>query len=820
MNYKDLVSSMTLEEKCSLLSGKSQFTSQDIPRLGIPSMYLSDGPHGVRKQAGAADHLGLNPSLQATCYPTSATMANAWDVELGEQLGQYLGAETAAQGVNVLIGPGLNIKRSPLCGRNFEYFSEDPYLSGKMAASYVRGIQAKGVAACPKHYAANSQETRRLHNDSVVDERALREIYLTGFEIAVKEGKPLSIMSAYNKINGTYANEHKQLMQDILVEDWGFDGFVVTDWGGSNDRVDGLVMGNQLEMPATNGNSDREVEQAVADGRISESLVDQRVEEFLRILFSTQLPKDVPDCDWDAHHAFARKAAESTIVLLKNDDGILPLKAGTRVAVIGDFAETPRYQGAGSSAVNPTKVDTALGMLMNSGLDVVGFSTGFNRHGGEDASKLQAAVKLAAQVDVVLLYMGLDEILEVEGMDRANMRIRRNQVDVLKAIKAVNSSIVVVLSGGAPIELPWYEDCTAIIHGYLGGQAGAGAMVDALLGKITPSGKLAETWPMKLEDTPCHKYFPGQERTAEYRESVFVGYRYYETAGVPVRFPFGYGLSYTTFDYSGLQADESGVSLTVTNTGAVSGAEVVQVYIAAPEKSSLFRPVRELKAFTKIALEPGESKIVHLPLDERAFRYFNVETGRYEVEGGLYAIQIGASVADIRLEAEVHIEGSNAPLPYSTLDLGSYQTANILNVGDEEFSALLGRPIPEAKWDRTKPLGINDTFSQLFYAKRWIGRLVCRVLTHLKNRAEKKGTPDLNILFIYNLPFRGVAKMMGGAVDMPMAESLLEIFNGHFFKGAGHLIAAWFRKRKAARHTKQKLADATITSAINQGDAA
>ena len=809
MKYAALIKKMTLEEKCSLLSGEGNFTTKSVKRLNIPGMFLSDGPHGLRKQAGAADHLGLNASLPATCCPTAATMANSWDPELGEELGRMLGEEAKAQGVSVLLGPGLNMKRSPLCGRNFEYFSEDPYLAGKMAAAYIRGIQSQGVAACPKHFAANSQETLRMHSDSVVDQRTFREIYLTGFEIAVKEGHPKSIMSAYNRINGKYANEDKELLRDILVDQWGFDGFVVTDWGGSNDRAEGLRCGNALEMPATGGNSDRELVAAVKAGTLSEDVIDQRLDEYLNVLFATVIPEDAPkEFDVEAHHATARKAAESTIVLLKNEDGILPLKAGTSVAVIGDFAQTPRYQGAGSSMVNPTKLDCALSVIKtDSSLKLVGFEPGFIRHGGADEARKNAAVELAKNAEIVLMYMGLDEISESEGLDRKHMKIHQNQVDVLEAVAAVNPNVVVVLSGGAPIEAPWLDSCKAVVHGYLGGQAGAGAVVDVLTGKVNPSGKLAETWAMQYEDTPAYRHFPGTEATAEYREGLYIGYRYYQTAQVPVRFPFGFGLSYTTFAYADLRADSKSVTFTVTNTGSVPGAEIAQVYVSR-RGGLVFRPEQELKGFVKVFLNPGECKTVTVELDDKAFRYFNVKTGRFEVEGGDYELRVGASSADIRLTATVAVEGTGAPAPYDLTKLPSYCSGKVSDVGDTEFEYLLGRPIPPAKWDRSAPLGMNDTFSQLFYAKRWVGRLVYAILTHLKNKAEAKGTPDLNILFIYNMPFRGVAKMMGGAFDMDMSAALVEIFNGHLFKGLGHLISANSRMNKAKKETAAALAQA------------
>jgi len=807
MDFKNIISKMTLEEKCSLLSGEGNFTTKAVKRLGIPSMFLSDGPHGIRKQEGAADHLGLNASRPATCFPTAATVANSWDEGLAEEIGKMLGEEAAAQGVSVLLGPALNMKRSPLCGRNFEYFSEDPYLAGKIAAAYIRGIQSKGVGACPKHFAANNQETLRMHNDSVVDERTFREIYLTAFEIAVKEGNPLAIMSAYNRINGVYANENKKLLSDILVDEWGFSGIVVTDWGASNDWAEGIAAGSHLEMPATDGNSDRELADAVRSGKISEELLDKRVEEYLKVLFATVIPENTPDFDKRAHHAFAMKAAEESIVLLKNENGLLPLKKGAKVAVIGDFADKPRYQGAGSSLVNPTFLEEPLNALKSAGIDVIGFEGGFLRNGGEDEAKKAAAVELAKRAEIVLYYMGLDELNETEGMDRTHMRIRQNQIDVLEAVAKENPNVIAVLCGGAPFETPWWGLVKGAVHGYLGGQAGAAAMARILAGKANPSGKLAETWPLRYEDTPAFNFYPGTECTSEYREALYIGYRYYLTAKIPVRFPFGFGLSYTLFEYSDLKADAKSVEVTVKNTGNFAGAEIVQVYVSK-KGGEVFRPEEELKAFAKVWLEAGESKRISIALDDKAFRYFNVVTGKYEIEGGTYEIRVGASSTDIRLCAEVKVDGTAAPCPYKADEIPSYYSGKVSNVSTYEFENLLGRHVPESKWDRTKPLGRNDTVSQLCYAKSPIARLAHKIILNRKNKMEQKGTPDLNILFIYNIPFRGIAKMMGGAVDMAMVDALLEIVNGHFFKGAAHLISAFVKRGKAAKETARKLANA------------
>ena len=770
MKHANIITKLTLEQKCALLSGETVFTTRGYKNAGIPSITLSDGPNGVRKQAGAADHLGLNPSVPATCFPTAATVACSWDPALGEQLGRAMGEEAAAQEVSVLLGPGLNTKRSPLCGRNFEYFSEDPYLSGKLAAAYVRGIQSNGIAACPKHFAVNSQELRRMASDSVVDERTLRELYLTGFEIVVKEAHPKTIMSSYNLVNGTYANENAHLLQDILRRDWGFDGAVVTDWGGSNDHALGVKNGSTLEMPAPGGDAVRELLAAVKSGKITEADVDARLDELLTLIYDTHaaVQNHSRSFDADAHHALARRAAAESAVLLKNDGDLLPLAAGASVAVIGDFAETPRYQGAGSSAVNSIKVDTFLDCLKDSGLHSVGFAAGFDRQGKPDDAKKAEAVALAKKADTVLLCLGLDEIKESEGLDRADMKLADNQIELLQAVEQANPNTVVIVSAGASLETPWLAHCRALVYGALGGQAGAGAMVDVLTGKINPSGKLAETWANAHADTPAKDNFAGAGRTVQYREGLYVGYRYYQTAGVPVAFPFGYGLSYTSFAYSELKADARSVTLTVTNTGSRAGAEIVQVYTAKPD-ARIFRPAQELKAFTKVWLEAGESKTVTLPLDDKAFRYWNTKTDSWEVEGGTYELRVGASSADIRLTAAVEVNGTSAPNPYAGKALPHYTSGKVQRVPDDEWEILLGRPIPAdtVKIDRNMTLGeLNHSRSPLCW-------LVWAVLTMMLNASYKRGKPNLNVMFQYNMPLRALAKMTSGAISMGMVDGIV-----------------------------------------------
>ena len=784
-NTELLLKKLTLEEKCALLSGAETFKTRGMPQHGIPQIWLSDGPHGLRKQAGESDHLGLNPSVPATCFPTASAVANSWDTALGEEIGAALGEEAAAQEVSVLLGPGLNMKRNPLCGRSFEYFSEDPYLAGKLAAGYIRGIQSKGVAACPKHFAVNSQETRRMASDSLVDERTLREIYLTGFEIAVKEGHPRSIMSSYNLVNGTYANENKHLLMEILRDEWGFDGAVITDWGGSNDHALGVKNGSTLEMPAPGGDSVRELLAAVESGKISESDIDARLSELLPLVFDTKAALDAAPRAFDAaaHHALARRAAEESLVLLKNEGALLPLAAGTKVAVIGDFAKNPRYQGAGSSMVNSTQVDVLLDKLIDSELNVIGYQQGFDRHGKPDAALQKSACELAAQANAVILCIGLDEIAESEGLDRSNLRLAQNQVDLLQAVKAVNPKIVVVLYSGSVVETPWLDNCQALLYAALGGQAGAGAVADALIGKVNPCGKLAETWPLTYADVPSAADFATRRKTVEYREGLYIGYRYFTTAEKAVRFPFGYGMSYTTFAYSDMAADAQGVSLTVTNTGSVAGTEIVQLYVAK-KNSALFRPARELKGFARVTLAPGEKQRITLTLDDKAFRFRNVKSNRWEIEGGEYELLVGASVEDIRLCEKITVHGTATMHPYEDKGLDCYYKGDVLHVSDADFEKLLGHPLPDGK---TK-IDRNLTLGELNHARSPLGWLVWLVLTILLDVSYKRGKPDLNILFQYNMPLRALAKMTNGAISMGMVDGIVMELQGFWIIGLVRVI--------------------------------
>ncbi|HEM5318823.1 TPA: glycoside hydrolase family 3 C-terminal domain-containing protein [Streptococcus suis] len=793
MKHQEIINRLTLEEKAALMSGKSVWETKDYPEKGIPSIFLSDGPHGIRKQEGEGDHLGLNASVPATCFPTAATLANSWDVDLVERVGQGLGAEANSLGVNVILGPGLNIKRSPLCGRNFEYYSEDPYQAGKLAAAMIRGMQSQGVAATPKHFAVNSQELRRMASDSIVDERTLRELYLTGFEIAVREGNPKAIMSAYNKINGVYANEDKRLLRDILRDEWGFTGFVVSDWGGSNDHVLGVENGSHLEMPGTKKVGQKEIIEAVQSGRLSEQVLNERVDELLDMVLELA-NAEKQAVDYSAQHELARQAAAESIVLLKNKDQILPLSSETKIALIGEFAQNPRYQGAGSSLINTRQLDKTVGCIADYPLNVIGYEQGYQRVDKEDRVLVDRAVNLANQAELILYYMGLDEMSESEGLDRHHISLPKNQLSLLNALVGTGKKIVVVLSAGSVVDMNWDVDVDAVLHGFLSGEAGARAMLDTLTGHVNPSGKLSETYPINLADVPSSDDYPAEGDFALYKEALYVGYRYFTSLDKTVKYPFGYGLSYTDFSYSQLDVTELGVTVTITNTGLVDGAEIVQLYVGK-EDSQIYRPAKELKGFKKVYVKAGESKQIFIPFEDYTFRYFNKATDQFEVEAGNYLLYVGASSQDIRLVGEITREGTVDQFSASE-QIPTYLTAQVQAVSEQDFAQLLGRPVPEETWKIGQELSLNDPVLKLQFAKSGLARGVHKLLVSLLKKAEQKGTPDLNLLFLYNMPFRAMAKMTGDMLDLPMVEGILTIINGHFFKGLGQLWRAYQAKRK------------------------
>lgn len=664
MDVKALVAEMTLEEKAGLLSGADFWNTKAVERLGIPSMMLTDGPHGLRKQAGASDHLGIMDAIPATCFPSAAGLACSWDRSLIGRVGEALADECLHEEVSVLLGPGANIKRSPLCGRNLEYFSEDPTLSGELAAAHIKGVQRKGVGTSLKHFAVNNQETRRMTIDARVEDRPLREIYLASFEQAVKSAKPDTVMCSYNRVNGVYASENSWLLTQILRDEWGFEGFVVSDWGAVNDRVKGVAAGLDLEMPSSRGMTDAQVVEAVRNGTLPESQVDQSVIRILNVLFKTRAKKK-PDepMDASAHHALARETAAQCAVLLKNEGTVLPLAPGKRVAVVGGFARTPRYQGGGSSHIKPTRVDDAMEELTRLYQGAVSYCQGYTMDQDDICENLiSEAVENAAEGDVAILFVGLPDAWESEGYDRKHLRLPDCHNALIEAVAAVSPKTVVVLSNGSPVEMPWLGKVDAVIEGYLGGQAWGGAMADILTGRVNPGGKLAETFPKRLANNPSTLHFPGDKEKVVYHEGVFVGYRWYETMGIEPLFPFGFGLSYTTFALSDLRLDRSEMtetetltlSVTVTNTGAHAGSETVQVYVADPE-ASVKRPVKELKAFEKVFLQSGESKTVFFELGRRAFAYWSEKLNDWRVESGRFDILVGTSSSDISCNAAIQV---------------------------------------------------------------------------------------------------------------------------------------------------------------------
>ena len=893
MKYKDLIDKLTLEEKVALTSGKDFWQTVGVDRedVKVPQMFLADGPHGIRKQAAAADHLGLNASIPATCFPTAATMANSWNDELGEEMGKMLGEEAVDEKVNVLLGPGTNLKRNPRCGRNFEYFAEDPLLAGKMAAAYIRGIQSNGISACVKHFAMNNQEERRMVIDTVADERTMRELYLTAFEIAVKEGTPLALMSSYNMVNGTHVNENLHLMRDILRDEWGFKGVVVTDWAGCNDRVQGLIAGNELEMPsclysnqdlykalttgyeipagltpARPGDEYDRIVAAFKDGKLDEKYLDEALDRLLDLIFTTEKAFEGRDPEEplrvkrvDVHHEMAKKCARECIVLLRNENKTLPLAKDTTVAVIGDFAKVPRYQGAGSSVVNPTKLDSpleCLGFTIKKngknllpdakdeviapgenayGLKVAGYAQGFERYGKKNNGLIEKAVRLADKADVSLVYLGLDEVTEAEGLDRKDIKIPKPQLDLIDALAAKGKKIVVVLSCGSAVEMPFADKVDAIVHAYLGGQAIADAVLDVIVGNVNPSGKLAESYPMEYKDVSSSSNFPGKQRSVEYREGLYVGYRYYDTAKIPLRYPFGFGLSYTTFEYADIAADAKGVTFKIKNTGSVDGAEVAQLYIGLPD-AKVFRPAKELKGFKKVFIKAGETAEVRIAFDDKTFRYFNVDTNKWEVEGGTYDIMIGASVADIRLKATLAVNGTTDVVPYSADELPSYYSGAAENVGTEEFRTLLGAdkfdeavdkgekppvntyplPDPGYRFYKRKRMVIdyNCTVADLRYSRRWFGRVFSGGVRFGRSFLWKIGNRTLSNTMemgVVHQPIRGMAKFAG--MNRAQMDGLILMCNGHLFKGLKQLSSG---KTKAERKAAKAMRKTAVKNAENE----
>ena len=666
-NLKELVSQMTLEEKAGMCSGLDFWHLKSVDRLDIPSVMVSDGPHGLRKQDDKADHLGINESIKAVCFPPAVLSACSFDRDLLRELGDTVGKEAQATDVSVVLGPAVNIKRSPLCGRNFEYYSEDPYLAGESAAAFIDGVQSHHVGTSIKHFAANNQELNRMSCSSEVDERTLREIYLPAFETAVRKSQPYTVMCSYNKINGTYSSENPWLLTEVLRDEWGFEGYVMSDWGAVNERVPGLKAGLDLEMPTSGGLTDREIVAAVQDGSLDESVLDQTVERILRITFTWLDNREEQDFTLEADHETARRIAEESMVLLKNEN-VLPLTPSENVVFIGGFAKKPRYQGGGSSHINSFRVDSAIDAVRD--IAEVSYVEGFSSSKDIYDEKLAAeAVEAAKKADKAVIFAGLPDSFESEGYDRSHMRLPECQDRLIREIAEVQPNTIVVLHNGSPVEMPWKDDVKGLLEAYLGGQAGGSAVVNILYGKVNPSGKLAETLPLKLSDNPSYLNFAEREKV-NYSEGVFVGYRYYDAKEMEVAFPFGHGLSYTTFKYSNLKLDRTEmtdqdtltVSVDVTNTGSRAGKEVVQLYVS-DRTGSVRRPLKELKGYEKVSLDPGETKTVTMTLDKRSFAWYSTELHDWYAASGEYEILIGASSRDIRLTEKIRLHSTrNLPL--------------------------------------------------------------------------------------------------------------------------------------------------------------
>lgn len=795
LKHKDLISQMTLKEKASLCSGKDFWHLKSIERLGLPEIMVCDGPHGLRKQNAENKKVGIGNSYPATCFPTAVTTACSWDRDLIYKMGQALAEECLQHGVSVLLGPGVNMKRSPLCGRNFEYFSEDPELAGEMGAAFIAGVQSKGIGTSLKHFAGNSQEMKRMTSNSIIDERALREIYLRAFEKAVKKSQPWTVMNAYNLLNGTYCSENDWLQNKVLRNEWGFKGAVVSDWGAVNDRVAGLNAGNDLEMPSSGGVNDAKIVEAVKCGVIDETTLDERVDKLIDIILKGAANKK-PGYKFDvkAHNLLSRQIAEQSMVLLKNDGNILPLKRveGEYVAVIGAFADNPRYQGAGSSIINPTMIDSGRRAFNNSPISVK-FADGYDRSGkrkNEDAY-ITEACNLAKNASKAVVFIGLTDDYESEGFDRSTMKLPDGHNRLVEAVSRVNDNVIVVLEGGSPVEMPWADDVKAILNAYLGGQSVAPAIVDVLTGKANPCGKLAETYPVCLKDTPTSFRYPDSKEDVQYRESIFIGYRYYDKVERNVRFPFGFGLSYTSFEYSDIKLKKKNltkgegakVTFTIKNTGDVAGSEIAQVYVAKPE-SKTFRAPKELKGFVKIHLDPGEEKKVTVELDDRAFAFWNTATEDWCVESGEYKILVGASSRDIRLEAVVKMKSEDDE---AIVDLresaGVYFDGDPARAREDDFKVIYGGEFKLA------PEITSDSLNNSIERSKDKG--LAKFIYNTVDLAMKpKGGVGSSMITntIMQTPIRNYVSMSNGLFTEDMADGLLKVFEGKdVAKGVGKI---------------------------------
>lgn len=802
MKHSEIVGKMSLEQKAAFVSGNDYWHLEESEELGLPRICITDGPHGLRKAKGkdyvpeegeakSSSGIGLGNSVPTTCFPPAATSSCSWDEDLLFEEGVAMGEECLKEKVSVILGPGTNIKRAPTCGRNFEYFSEDPLLAGKCSAAVINGVQSKGVGTSLKHFACNSQEAFRMVLNEVIDERTMREIYFPAFEIAVKEAQPWTVMNSYNRINGVYASQNPWMQQQVLRKEWGFEGLIVTDWGASVDRVDGVKAGTDLEMPTSGKLNAKKIIAAVQDGTLDESILDERVDAVVDLILKSK-PALAQKHTYDKkeHHKIAQRIAEGSMVLLKNEDNILPLQAGQKIAVIGEMAKAPRFQGAGSSVINPTMLSNAYDELVGLGVDVT-YAQGYYKSAGSkkeqktrmsEAELTAEAVKAAKNADVAVVFVGLTEDYEGEGYDRETINMPPNHNKLVSDVAAANPNTVVVLAGGSVVLMPWLGEVKALLNSGLGGQAGGAAVANLLTGKVNPSGKTSETYPTSFEVNPTFGNYPGGPVTSEHKESVYIGYRYYDSADIDVVFPFGYGLSYTTFEYSDIKlsvssikdTDSVDVSFKIKNTGSVGGAEIAQVYVCDKE-STIFRPKKELKAFTKVFLNAGEEKEVTLTLSKRAFAFYNVNISDWCVESGEFDILVGASSRDIKLNATVNVEAPACEIPDYRETAPAYYN-NVAGITRNDFAAVYGE-LPNPEIDKNKRI---DKYCCLNDARhtRWGGRL-CKFITKVMSGlgSAENGDGAMLAAMATQIPIRNFVQMSMGAFSEGQAKGLLMMLN-------------------------------------------
>ena len=803
MKHKEIISKMSLAQKAGFVSGCDYWHLEEAKELGLPKIMITDGPNGLRKQDAKNRNktkIGLGNTVSTTCFPPAATSACSWDEDLLRLEGEALAEECIQEKVSVILGPGTNIKRSPVCGRNFEYFSEDPLLAGKSAAWIIKGIQSKGIGASLKHFACNSQETFRMVIDEIIDERTLREIYFPAFEIAVKESQPWTVMNSYNRINGVYASQNKWLQQDVLRDEWGFEGLVVTDWGASVDRIPGLENGTDLEMPSSGTLNTQKIIDAVKSKTLDETALDQCVDRIIDLILRAKPALNATHrYSKDKHHNTAQKIAEGSMVLLKNEDGILPLKPKQKIAVIGELAKFPRFQGAGTSFINPTRLDSALECLQRLKTNLT-YARGYDRTCDKaDKELLREAVNAAKAADVAVVFAGLTEEFEGEGYDRADINMPSCHNNLISEVVKANPNTVVVLAGGSVVYMPWVNEVKGLLNSGLGGQATGAAVANILTGKVNPSGKTAETYPLRFEDNPTYGNYPGGPVTSEHRESVYIGYRYYDTAEKEVLFPFGYGLSYTTFAYSDIKVsskdikdtDTLEVSFKIKNTGSVDGAEIAEIYVADKE-STIFRPKKELRAFTKVFLKAGEEKEVTVELGKRAFAYYNVNIGVWHVETGAFEILVGASSRDIRLTETVNVTSTvEAQIPDYRKTAPAYYTADLNGMKGEQFEAVYGQKLPSPAFDKSKKIDIYCCLNDARHTK-WGGR-ICKLIEGIMSKMGSDANGDGKMLaaMATQIPIRNFIAMSMGVFSPEMADGLLMILNDDRSSFAGFNKIFW-----------------------------